>query len=296
MALTHHWAAESPSHVLLIVHGMTEHLDCYISFATWCVSHGVAVGGANLPGHGPQAHVLGDPGSEGWGGMVAATYQAYMALRAFYPGVPIVVLGHSMGSYIAQTMVLQYRPDIQGLVLSATSYESPLLMGASWVLAKLFGCFGETRSGRFFYDIIYGGFNKPFRPAKTPFDWLSRDRAFVARYMADPLCVFVPTVRLYMSLFEGVYQLYRHRVPDGLSVPLYVLSGAEDPLGKRLRSVMSVVRRYRQVGWPVETAFYPGGRHVMLAETNAEAVFEDLYAWLIGLPRGLRARTKTSRP
>ncbi len=286
MALTHHWACESPTHVVLIVHGMTEHLDCYGAFAAWCQGHRIAVGGANLPGHGPQAPVLGDPGPAGWSGMVASAYQAYMELRSVYPCIPIVVLGHSMGSYIAQAMLAQYRPDIQGLVLSATSYESPWVTGPSWVLAKAFGLFGETRPGRFFYDIIYGGFNKPFQPAKTPFDWLSRDKSFVARYMADPFCVFVPTVRLYMALFLGLYRLYGQPVSTGFSIPVYVFSGAEDPLGKGLRSVITVVHRYRNAGWSVETAFYPGGRHVMLAETNAEAVFEDLYVWISRISKG----------
>jgi alpha-beta hydrolase superfamily lysophospholipase len=289
MALTHHWSCESPTHAVLIVHGMTEHLDCYASFSAWCVGHHVAVGGSNLPGHGPQARVLGDPGPEGWAGMLAAAYQSYGDLRVLYPDIPIVVLGHSMGSYVAQAMVAQYRPDIQGLVLSATSYEPRWVAGPSWVLAKVFGMFGEARPGRLFYDIIYGGFNTPFQPAKTPFDWLSRDPSFVARYIADPFCTFVPSVRLYSALFLGLYRLYGQSVPAPV-VPMYVLSGSEDPLGKGLRSVMGVVNRYRQAGWSVETAFYTGGRHVMLAETNAERVYDDLYAWIISLRWDQRRR------
>ena len=282
MALTHHWSCESPTHAILIVHGMTEHLDCYASFAAWCVGHRVAVGGRNLPGHGPQAPVLGDPGPAGWAGMLASAHQAYGDLRALYPDIPIVVLGHSMGSYIAQAMEAQYRPDIQGLVLSGTSYESRWVTGPSWVLAKILGMFGESRPGRFFYNIIYGGFNKPFQPAKTPFDWLSRDSSFVARYMSDPFCTFVPAVRLYIALFSGLYRLYGQAVSASV-VPMYVLSGSEDPLGKGLRSVMRVVDRYRQAGWSVSTAFYPGGRHVMLAETNAADVYRDLYTWIAAL-------------
>lgn len=283
MALTHHWVCESPKRAILVIHGMTEHLGCYDVFAAWCGARNVVVAGGDLPGHGAKAAetgVLGDPGAHGWDMMVDAAYLSFEALRALYPGIPLVVLGHSMGSYIAQAMVAKYRPDIQGLVLSATSYEPRYVTGPSWVLAKVVGFFGETRPGRFFYNIIYGGFNKPFQPAKTPFDWLSRDSEFVVRYMKDPLCAFVPTVRLYLALFSGLYRLYW----EGLSVfpdtPMYVFSGYEDPLGKRLRSVMSVVGYHREAGRRVDTSFYPGGRHVMLAETNATEVYEDLYHWL----------------
>ena len=196
MSLTHHWTCVSPERVLLVVHGMTEYLGCYESFASWCVSHGIVVAGTDLPGHGAESFAngaLGDPGARGWDAMVHAAYQSFLTLRALYPGLPLVVLGHSMGSYLAQAMVAKYRPDIQGLVLSATSYAPWYVTGPSFLLAKGLGLFGETRPGRFFYKIIYGGFNKPFQPAKTPFDWLSRDVAFVARYVSlSLLCDCMP--------------------------------------------------------------------------------------------------------
>jgi len=258
-------------------------MGCYAAFAEWGVSHDIVVAGSDLPGHGVRAAetgTLGDPGACGWDAMVDAAYQSFVALRALYPEIPLVVLGHSMGSYIAQAMVSKYSPDIQGLVLSATSYEPWYVTVPSWLLAKAVGLLGERRPGALFYKIIYGGFNKPFQPAKTPFDWLSRDKGFVARYMADPLCIFVPSVRLYVALFSGLFRLYGRGFPVSSGVPIYVFSGSEDPLGKGLRSVMRVVNGYRQSGRHVDTAFYPGGRHVMLAETNAKDVYQDLHVWL----------------
>jgi alpha-beta hydrolase superfamily lysophospholipase len=201
-------------------------------------------------------------------------------MRALYPEIPLVVLGHSMGSYIAQAMVARYRPDIQGLALSATSFESRYVTGASWLLARMLSFCGEKKQGRLFYDIIYGGFNKFFKPTKTPFDWLSRDSNFVSWYMSDPLCTFVPSVRFYRALFWGLNRLYPCGLVSFPDVPMYVFSGYDDPLGRRLRSVMKVVSLHREAGRRVTTSFYPGGRHVMLAETNAEEVFQDFYHWL----------------
>lgn len=284
MSLTQRWDCSDPTCVLLLVHGMTEHMACYASFAGWCVAHGISVVGVDLPGHGPAAAAdasLGDPGPDGWDALVSAAYQSYVTARALYPAVPLVVLGHSMGSYVAQAMVSRYRPDIQGLVLSATSYESRWVTGSSWVLAKLLGLFGATRRGVLFYNIIYGGFNRFFRPVKTPFDWLSRDVGFVSRYMSDPLCMFVPSVRFYSALFSGLYRLYGSALASFPDLPIYVLSGDADPLGKQLRSVMRVVSYHRNKGRRVDTAFYPGGRHVMLAETNALEVYADLRRWLL---------------
>lgn len=281
--LTHHWPCEAPKCVLLIVHGMTEHLDCYDTFAQWCVSRHIAVAGADLPGHGVNiAGSLrpGDPGPSGWDGIVETAHQAHLALSAMYPRVPIVVLGHSMGSYVVQAMMARYHPECAGVILSATSYVSPLASGFAALLSRFFGVFGWSRRAYIFYHIIYGMMNAPFYPAKTHFDWLSRDEKFVARYMADPHCTFIPPVRFYHALFLGLFHLYLTGLKDFPDVPLYVFSGYEDPLGKRLRAVMPVVLRHRRAGRRVDTMFYPGGRHVMLSETNALEVYEDLARWI----------------
>jgi alpha-beta hydrolase superfamily lysophospholipase len=127
--------------------------------------------------------------------------------------------------------------------------------------------------------MLFGEYNKPFRPARTDFDWLSRDPAEVDKYNADPLCGFPFSVQLAIDLLDAVGPIATAamiaRIPKAL--PIYIFSGARDPVGAKLQSLIDA---YRRAGLDVTAKIYPDARHEMFNETNRDEVTADLITWL----------------
>jgi alpha-beta hydrolase superfamily lysophospholipase len=129
----------------------------------------------------------------------------------------------------------------------------------------------------------FGRFNAAFQPSRTPFDWLSRDPAEVDKYVADPLCGFVVTTALWVTLLDALSAISdpREQAKIPTTVPIYVLAGTEDPVGERTESLDQLLGAYRRAGIRrVTHRYYPGGRHEMFNETNRDEVTRDLLGWL----------------
>src|SRR5262249_9082500 len=128
-----------------------------------------------------------------------------------------------------------------------------------------------------------GILNAPFEPARTPFDWLSRDSAVVDAFINDPLCFTEPKPAAFASFLAAAPRLSDpvniRKIRDNL--PIYLVSGGEDPVGQRLDGVRVLIERYHKVGlYKISHDFYPGGRHEMLNEINRGAVRAHLRAWI----------------
>ncbi|HVY47740.1 MAG TPA: alpha/beta hydrolase, partial [Minicystis sp.] len=133
------------------------------------------------------------------------------------------------------------------------------------------------------HGMSFGAFNKPFSPARTPFDWISRDAAEVDAYAADPLSGFVVTTSLWVDVLDALADnadpARQARIPKDL--PVYVFAGSEDPVGERTKSVDQLLGAWRRAGMTrVTHRYYPGARHETLNETNRDEVTRDLLAWL----------------
>jgi alpha-beta hydrolase superfamily lysophospholipase len=142
--------------------------------------------------------------------------------------------------------------------------------------------------------LFFGAFNKPFKPARTAFDWLSRDTAEVDKYIADPLCGFESTVQLYIDLLEGLRETAQPsrqaRIPKDL--PIYIFNGSRDPVSD---NIGQLIEAYRAGGIRlVVHKVYPDARHETLNETNRDAVTRDLIAWLDGAVGRRRSATSSS--
>jgi alpha-beta hydrolase superfamily lysophospholipase len=132
-------------------------------------------------------------------------------------------------------------------------------------------------------QVSFGWYNFAFAPTRTEFDWLSRDQAEVDKYIADPLCGFALTVQGWLDVLRGMLQIERAehmgRIPQNL--PIYVFSGALDPVGGKGRGVRWLLEAYRRAGLrDVTHRLYPEGRHEMLNEINRDEVQRDLIDWL----------------
>jgi alpha-beta hydrolase superfamily lysophospholipase len=271
-----------------IVHGASEHSGRYGRLAAALTAQGLAVYAMDLPGHGRTAEGtgtgrFGDPGVDG----ALHDVRALQLIAAEqYPGLPRILLGHSMGSIIALAAAEADGADLAGLALSGPLGVNPDLAG---MVAQLDGAAAAGMADQPL-DAL-GPFNAAFEPARTPYDWLSRDEAEVDAYLADPLCgnnmpltygyaaaVFGLNVRAASP--EGVAEL-----PDGL--PVLLLSGQRDPVGGvDAGQVTALAGLLRNRGLQVEQHVYPEARHEVFNETNRDEVVADLRAWVAQrLPR-----------
>ena len=274
-----------PKAVVQLVHGMAEHIDRYDAPARALAEAGYAVVGHTHLGHGPKAELKGYFGDEhGWANLVADVHTLRTQTEAYFPGVPYFILGHSMGSFVTRCYLIDHGEGLAGAILSGTGYFAPATVKAALAAANLVCLFGGTRKPSPLIDkLAFGASNKPFTPARTAFDWLSRADDTVDRYIADPLCGFLFTGSGYRELFRGLNRLNRlddlkRMNPD---MPVLFFSGDHDPVGGMGAGVKRVADQFRAAGIrSVSVHLYPEGRHEMFNEVNREDVYNDVIAWL----------------
>jgi alpha-beta hydrolase superfamily lysophospholipase len=264
------WSGPGPTRAIVqIAHGMGEHAARYARLAAALVDRGYVVYANDHRGHGRTAGSedrYGVLGAAGWDGLVADLGAVSTLARSEHPGVPLVVLGHSMGSFALQQHLLDHSADLDAAVLSGTS--------AADVIA---GAIDTTQPA----DLA--SFNAAFEPGRTGYEWLSRDEEEVDRYVADPGCGFsldMPAMAQMVGSGAATADPARlAAIRDDL--PIYLFSGDADPLAGGGALIELVGDRYRDAGVrDVTVRLYPGGRHETLNETNRDEVTADLIAWL----------------
>ncbi len=264
-----------------VVHGASEHSGRYDRLAAALTGRGLAVHALDLRGHGRTAEGTGTGrfGAPGVEGVLADVRALHRVAAEQHPGLPRLLLGHSMGSIIALAAAEADGGDLAGLVLSGPLGADPGLAGTVTQLES------AVAAGLGEQPLDLGTFNESFEPARTRYDWLSRDDAEVDAYLADPLAgdempltydyaagVFAMNVRA--TTAEGVAEL-----PDGL--PVLLLSGQRDPVGGAdAAHVTTLAGLLRDRGLPVEQHVYPDARHEVFNETNRDEVVADLLAWI----------------
>jgi len=283
----HRWLPGGPARgIVLIAHGMAEHVTRYARLAGRLNAQGWAVYAHDHRGHGDTARDEGALGhfadEDGWARVTGDVRMVAAHARREHPGLPLVLFGHSMGSYMVQTLVLAHPQEIEGVVLSGTSAGGGPLVHAGHRMAKL----ERLRQGKRGKSSVlawmsFGQFNQGFE-GRTPFDWISRDPVEVDRYIADPRCGFRCTNQLWIDTTGALIDLGRarwSRLPRDL--PILVFAGDEDPVGDRGKGVRKLVAAMRAAGLSrVTDRLYPGGRHEMLNETNHAEVEQDILTWL----------------
>lgn len=288
---TYRWLPDgAPKAVVQIAHGMAEHAGRYARFAEALTGAGYAVYANDHRGHGHTAPVGPDHGyfadKHGFATVVTDLHALTDVARSENPGLPIFLFGHSMGSFLARAYAAEYGSELAGLVLSGTAGDQGALGKVGRAIAATESKLrGRRHVSPVMDKLSFGQYNAAFKPARTNFDWLSRDRAEVDKYVADPLCGNTFTSGFYVDLLDGLSHIHNPattaKVPKGL--PIHLVSGSKDPVGNNTKGVEHVARQYREAGVAsVTTRYYLEGRHELLNETNREEVTRDLIAWLDG--------------
>lgn len=274
--------------VVHVAHGMAEHAGRYERVAGELTCAGYVVYANDHRGHGKTPSEPRDIGffthERGWGRVLADLREMIDHEKSEHPGAPLVLLGHSMGSYMAQTFLYEYPDVLRGAVLSGSSGKpSPLAAAGRYVARVERIRVGDRGKSPVLKALTFDAFNKEFRPNRTAFDWLSRDPAEVDKYAADPRCGFACTTSLWIDVLDALGENARPenlaRIPKDL--PIYVVAGSDDPVGERGAGPKRLVDAYRAAGmYRLTLRLYDGARHEVFNETNRDEVTADLLAWL----------------
>src|SRR4051812_19636544 len=237
----------------------------------------------DLRGHGRTAESTGIGrfgGGLGVDTVIGDVDALHLGIADQHPGAPRILLGHSMGSIIALESAERNGGDLAGLVLSGPVGVAPQLADTVTALEEAVAAGAADNA----LDAL-GPFNERFQPARTKYDWLSRDPAEVDKYVEDPLSG--DEMPLTVAYAAGVFGLAVRaatpeavaQLPDGL--PVLLLSGELDPVGgDNAVQVTELAQLFTERGLPVEQHVYVEARHEVFNETNRDEVTGDLIGWL----------------
>jgi len=273
--------------ILQVVHGMAEHGERYQAMAYYMAYHGYAVFIHDHAGHGKSVEndtLLGYFGEkDGWRGLIDDVRTLAEKAMEKYPGRPMFLLGHSMGSFVARAYAAQYGDELTGAIFCGTSGANPGAAAGIAVAGIVEKFKGELYRSPFIDHIAFGSYNKKYENPRTQFDWLSRDESEVDLYIKDPYCGFLFTAAGYKDMFTLLQSVsgkaWYRSVPKKL--PILLISGSMDPVGGYGRGVRQVFNDLEKTGHVhVKIRVYDGARHELFNETNAKDVLRDLLDWL----------------
>jgi alpha-beta hydrolase superfamily lysophospholipase len=286
--LARRWLPEGPARAIVqIAHGLAEHSARYARLAAALNAAGYAVYASDHRGHGPKAAAadLGHFGDEGgWDKVIGDLWTLNRIIAEEQPGARIVFLGHSLGSFLGRGFIAEHSDALAGAALSGSNGKPPTIATLGRLIARAERLrLGKRGKSQVIFQMWFGDFNKAFKPARTAFDWLSRDEKEVDAYVADPLCGFPFTTELAIDVLDALPHVTSAESLAAIrkDMPIYVFSGERDPVGANIQGLVADLRAAGLT--KLTTRIYPGARHETLNETNRDEVTRDLIAWLDGV-------------
>jgi len=272
-----------------LLHGMVEHIGRYDDFATFLMNKGFVVTGHDHRGHGITAEKNGQYGyfadKVGFERVAEDVREVLLHVRVDMGDIPLLLFGHSMGSFIARRYMQKYSDSLTKVVLSGTTFNPGFMGDLGKAVGKLVSALKSPESeGALLNSMAFGGFNKQIKNPKTSFDWLSTDETEVQKYIEDPLCGFIPTNRFYIDLFDGLKIIHQDTENNHIKkdLPVLVISGAKDPVGKDGKDIFKVANGLKNVGMTnVSVHLVEDARHEILNEVNKLLTYEIIANWMI---------------
>ena len=288
------WTPEEPPvAVCQICHGMVEHISRYDDFARFLAGKGIVVCGCDHKGHGQSKGKAYGYFGKGKALDVLVSDQLRLTdmMREKYKHLPYVLLGHSMGSFVARRYISENKGKIDGAIICGTAGPGQPV-GAGIALSKIVGVFkNETKPCPFLGKIAFAGYNKRTN-SDNPYAWLTRDEKIVDAYSKDELCGFSFTASAYKQMFECIKIVnapeWAGKVDKSLSV--LVTAGKEDPVGSYGEGPQKVYEALKDAEmYDVQFKLYDDCRHEILNELNKEEVYGDFLAFILHVVEGVRA-------
>ena len=274
--------------VIQIAHGIAEHIDRYDEFMSFLADNGYVVVANDHLGHGKSISSEEEKGffaeKDGWNHVVKDMVLLHDTVKKSYPNVPYVMFGHSMGSFLVRTFMIDYPEYYDAAIISGTGHQSPMLVFGGNLIADILSKFNGCKSdGQKLNDIAFGSYLNKIENPRTQYDWLSKDNSIVDKYGEDPLCGFIAKTGLYQDMMHGLKYITNMNNIEKMdkSKPVYFMSGADDPVGDYGKGVKKAYNCFKKAGLvDVMMRLYPEGRHEMLNETNKEVAYQDILNWL----------------
>lgn len=279
-----------PIAILQVIHGMQEYIDRYDEFARFMAENGIMVIGNDNLGHGksvtPPSSIYGyfcknDPATV----LVRDAHRLKKMTQEEFPGVPVFILGHSFGSFIAREYMTRYGTGIKGAIIQGTAYTTRGTLGAMnfWISILQF-FFGEKHRSKMINDMAFKGYLRKIEKPATPFDWLSHNEESIKKYIADPSCNFIFTLNGFKTMAELLKRIQdEDRMEDiPKNLPVLITGGSEDPVcsyGEALKRLFDIYRLQLQMK-NVDIKIYDGFRHELQQEIGREKVFADQLDWI----------------
>ncbi len=280
---------DEPKGIVQLIHGMSEHISRYDHFARYLAGNGFAVCGHDHIGHGYSAsspedlgHMPPDNGAD----ILVEDVDTlrHIAQDAFPAGIPYFIFGHSMGSFTLRVYLTRHGEGLSGAIVCGTGNEPVVLSLTGNALAKLGSLIrGETSRSNFIHSLADGAFVRQVEDPQTEFDWISYDRDNINDFIADDLNGFQFTLGGYAALTRLAYLASNLDLAKQIParVPIFFVSGAEDPVGNKGEGVKEAAELMVAAGIDdVEVILYENMRHEILNEAAAGAVYADILDWI----------------
>jgi alpha-beta hydrolase superfamily lysophospholipase len=291
------WEPEvTPKAIIQFVHGLAEHANRYARVAEALCKAGYECYANDARGHGRTAGDLtaatlegnaGVLGSSGWRGVVNDVHELSAIIKKRHPALPLFLIGHSWGAMLSQDYIQEWGNELKGCILSGTNGKiRGLVLKAGKVIVKgEIKKLGPTAPSQKMDDMNFRANNHDWQNEEgaTGFEWLSRDKAEVKKYIDDPWCGFVSPATLWLEFIHGMEKIYdkknEQKIPKDL--PIFFIAGSLDPVGNKTKGVESMIKRLKDYGVKdVSFKFYENARHEIFNEINRDEVFKDVINWL----------------
>jgi len=293
----YNWEPDTePKAVVQIIHGLAEHAMRYSRVAETLCKAGYICYANDARGHGRTAGDLteatlagnaGVLGPNGWKGVVNDVHELSNIIKKKHPSLPLFLIGHSWGAMLSQDYIQEWGHEINGCILSGTNGEVnvALLKEGKGVIEEEMKKRGLTEPSLKLNDLSFKSNNREWNndEGATGFEWLSRDKTEVQKYVDDPWCGFVSPASLWMEFGYGMEKIYdlknEQKVPKDL--PIFIIAGSLDPIGNNTIGLKALINRYEKYSiTDVTFKFYEDARHEIFNEINREEVFKDVINWL----------------
>ncbi len=279
------WECEDPKAIVVLSHGMAEHIERYEPFASVLVNQGFKVYGHNHRGH--KGSILSDldygymSDEDNFKAMLEDLDKVIDKAKDENPDKKVFIFGHSMGSFLTQRYIELHPNKLDGAIVCGTGMSPKGILGLGRFFAKMImNSKGRRHKSNFINNMAFGSYNNKFEK-RTEYDWLNRNQEEVDKYIADPYCGGIFTVSFFYDFFGCMKDIQDSFDLIPKDFPILLISGEMDPVGGYSKQVKNLYKKLKKIGInDISMTLYKDARHEILLELDHEQTFNDCLDWL----------------